>query len=134
MIEKPVSSPMVPPIADKISTNFAALSFVTLSKVGVSKYILTNLRSFLNGPTKRRKPIYEDLKNINWVLKSFEGILYSLSLNLECYQEGRIYIFFFCGIFIHTISTKLGLQGSLKKKVWYAMTVSEKIVVIKYSS
>ena len=33
MIEKPVSSPMVPPIADKMSTNFAALSLVTLSKV-----------------------------------------------------------------------------------------------------
>ena len=77
---------MVPPTADILSTNFAALSLVILSKVGVSKYILTNLRSFLNGPTKRRKPIYEDLKNINWVLKSFEGILYSLSLNLECFE------------------------------------------------
>ena len=77
---------MVPPTADILSTNFAALSLVILSKVGVSKYILTNLRSFLNGRTKRRKHIYEDLKNINWVLKSFEGILYSLSLNLECFE------------------------------------------------
>ena len=37
MIENPVKSPMVPPIADSISTNLAALSFVTLSKTGVSK-------------------------------------------------------------------------------------------------
>ena len=37
IIENPVRSPMVPPIADIISTNLAALSFVTLSNVGVSK-------------------------------------------------------------------------------------------------
>ena len=53
--ENPVRRPIVPPMADNLSTNFAALSFVTLSKVGVSKYILTNLRSFLNGFTKRKK-------------------------------------------------------------------------------
>ena len=35
--ENPVRSPIVPPIADNLSTNFAALSLVTLSKVGVSK-------------------------------------------------------------------------------------------------
>ena len=33
MIEKPVRSPIVPPIADNISTNLAALSLVILSKV-----------------------------------------------------------------------------------------------------
>ena len=33
--------PMVPPIADNMSTNFAALSLVILSNVGVSKKILT---------------------------------------------------------------------------------------------
>ena len=43
MIENPVSSPMVPPIADNWSENFAALSLVTLSNAAVSKYILTNL-------------------------------------------------------------------------------------------
>ena len=53
--ENPVRRPIVPPIADNLSTNFAALSFVTLSKVGVSKNILTNLRSFLNGLTKRKQ-------------------------------------------------------------------------------
>ena len=37
MMENPVRSPMVPPIADNMSTNFAALSFVILSNVGVSK-------------------------------------------------------------------------------------------------
>ena len=37
MIEKPVRSPIVPPIAESMSTNFAALAFVTLSNVGVSK-------------------------------------------------------------------------------------------------
>ena len=37
IIENPVRSPMVPPIADILSTNLAALSFVTLSNVGVSK-------------------------------------------------------------------------------------------------
>ena len=37
MMENPVRSPMVPPIADNMSTNFAALSLVILSNVGVSK-------------------------------------------------------------------------------------------------
>ena len=37
MMENPVSSPMVPPIADNMSTNFAALSLMILSNVGVSK-------------------------------------------------------------------------------------------------
>ena len=37
MTENPVRSPIVPPIADNISTNFAASSFVILSNVGVSK-------------------------------------------------------------------------------------------------
>ena len=35
--EKPVSSPMVPPMVDNMSVNLSALSFVILSKVGVSK-------------------------------------------------------------------------------------------------
>ena len=48
MMEKPVRSPMVPPIADNMSTNFAALSLVILSNVGVSKYILTNLSLFFH--------------------------------------------------------------------------------------
>ena len=43
MIEKPVRSPMVPPTADSMSVNLAALSLVILSKVGVSKKILTYL-------------------------------------------------------------------------------------------
>ena len=37
MMENPVRSPMVPPIADNMSTNFAALSLVIMSNVGVSK-------------------------------------------------------------------------------------------------
>ena len=37
MIENPVKSPIVPPIVDSMSENFADLSFVTLSNVGVSK-------------------------------------------------------------------------------------------------
>ena len=49
MIENPVRSPMVPPIADNISTNFAALSFLILSKVGVSKKTLTYFRSASTG-------------------------------------------------------------------------------------
>ena len=48
MMEKPVRSPMVPPIADNISTNFADLSLVILSNVGVSKYILTNFSLFFH--------------------------------------------------------------------------------------
>ena len=48
MIENPVRRPMVPPIADSISTNFAALSLVILSNVGVSKQILTNLNLFFH--------------------------------------------------------------------------------------
>ena len=37
MIENPVRSPMVPPTADNMSINFAALSMVIVSNVGVSK-------------------------------------------------------------------------------------------------
>ena len=37
IIENPVRSPMVPPIADNMSVNFAALSFVIVLNVGVSK-------------------------------------------------------------------------------------------------
>ena len=37
IIENPVRSPIVPPIAEKISTIFAALSMVIMSNVGVSK-------------------------------------------------------------------------------------------------
>ena len=44
MMENPVRRPMVPPIADNMSTNFAALSFSILSNVGVSKNILTDLK------------------------------------------------------------------------------------------
>ena len=44
MIENPVRSPMVPPIADNMSTNFAALSFSILSNVGVSENILIDLK------------------------------------------------------------------------------------------
>ena len=39
MIENPVRSPIVPPIADSLSTNLAALSFVIFSNFGVSKLI-----------------------------------------------------------------------------------------------
>ena len=37
MMENPVRRPIVPPIADNMSTNLAALSLVILSNVGVSK-------------------------------------------------------------------------------------------------
>ena len=37
MIENPVRRPMVPPIAERMLTNFAAWSLVILSIVGVSK-------------------------------------------------------------------------------------------------
>ena len=37
IIENPERSPMVPPIADNMSTNLAALSLVILSKVVASK-------------------------------------------------------------------------------------------------
>ena len=50
--EKPVRRPMVPPIADNMSTNLAALSLVILSNVGVSKYILTILKLFFHSYSK----------------------------------------------------------------------------------
>ena len=52
MTENPVRSPMVPPIADNMSTNFAALSFVTLVNVGVSKKILTYFKLFFHSKSK----------------------------------------------------------------------------------
>ena len=45
MIENPVRSPIVPPIADNWSTNFAYVSIVILSNVGVSNLIMINLNS-----------------------------------------------------------------------------------------
>ena len=60
MIENPVRSPMVPPIAESISTNFAALSFLILSNVGVSKNILTYLKYLGLGSIEvpRKKVMY----------------------------------------------------------------------------
>ena len=52
MIENPVRSPMVPPIAESISTNFADLSFEILLNVGVSKNILTNLKLFFHSKSE----------------------------------------------------------------------------------
>ena len=61
IIEKPVKRPIVPPIADNISTNFAALSFVILSYVEVSNEIFTNLRFFLciSKPDRQKLSISE---------------------------------------------------------------------------
>ena len=57
IIEKPVKRPIVPPIADNISTNFAALSFVILSYVDVSNKIFTNLRFLLSMPKPKRQKL-----------------------------------------------------------------------------
>ena len=46
--ENPVRRPIVPPIADNMSTNFAALSFVILKNDGELKRILTNLILFFH--------------------------------------------------------------------------------------
>ena len=54
MMENPVSRPIVPPIADKMSTNFTLLSLVIMSYVGVSKKILTNCKSGSNEVTIKR--------------------------------------------------------------------------------
>ena len=40
-MENPVKRPIVPPTAESLSTNLAALSFVTLSKTGALNIILT---------------------------------------------------------------------------------------------
>ena len=56
MIENPVKSPIVPPIAERISTNLAARSLVTLSKLDVSNSILTN---FNLGLTSSKSKHYE---------------------------------------------------------------------------
>ena len=59
MIENPVNNPIVPPMADNMSTVLAALSFVILSNIGVLKDIRIILRlSFQvksNPETKRDK-------------------------------------------------------------------------------
>ena len=47
LIENPVSSPIVPPIAERISTNLADLSLIILSKTGESKFILIYLKGAL---------------------------------------------------------------------------------------
>ena len=52
-IENPVKSPMNPPIAERISSGFAALSFVILSNVGVSKCMLMNCSLLLSNSYSR---------------------------------------------------------------------------------
>ena len=61
MIENPVKSPIVPPIAERISTNLAAWSLVTLSKVDVSNSIL---RNFNLGLTNSKSRYYEFIMNL----------------------------------------------------------------------
>ena len=53
MREKPVRSPMVPPIADSWSTNLAARSFLIISKVEVDIEICTNLSLFTKARSRR---------------------------------------------------------------------------------
>ena len=52
---------MVPPIADNMSTNFAALSLVILSIVGVSKNLLTYLKSFFHSQIRAKVRYYKML-------------------------------------------------------------------------
>ena len=66
IMENPVRSPMVPPMADNMSTNFAALSFLILSNVGVAKWILTYLRfASIGGSKKNNKRKISKTKNIS---------------------------------------------------------------------
>ena len=51
-IEKPVNSPNVPPIADKILAKLVTLSLVITSKEGVSKKIFTNLILLFHSKSK----------------------------------------------------------------------------------
>ena len=80
MMENPVRRPMVPPIAENLSTTFAALSLVILSNVGVSKYILTNLSWFSHSYSGR----YCFTKhNRNWTIINCFIILLNLAFHLE---------------------------------------------------
>ena len=64
MIEKPVRSPIVPPIAERISTNLAAWSLVTLSKVDVSNSIFTNFNSGRTS-SKSKHYMYVDIQKFD---------------------------------------------------------------------
>ena len=58
MIENPVRSPIVPPMAESMSTGLADLSIVTLSNTGVSNFIWINLRfSLFNSKPRDREMI-----------------------------------------------------------------------------
>ena len=48
IMENPVNNPIVPPTAANISKNFALLSLVILSNVGVSNLIWTYLKVFFH--------------------------------------------------------------------------------------
>lgn len=52
IIENPVSNPIVPPIAENLSTNLAEVSLVITSNAGVSKWILVNLNVGFHEKTK----------------------------------------------------------------------------------
>ena len=62
IIEKPVSKPIVPPIAASISVNLAELSFVILSKGSASKNILKYFSVTSFSRTKSHK-LYRVKKN-----------------------------------------------------------------------
>ena len=53
IIENPVRSPIVPPIAESISTNLAARSLVMIEKTGEPNLILMNIKSCLLSSSKR---------------------------------------------------------------------------------
>ena len=67
MIENPVRSPIVPPIADNWSTNLAALSLVILSKVGVLNLILIYLRFGLYSKAREKQIVYTSTERFTFV-------------------------------------------------------------------
>ena len=55
MIENPVKSPIVPPIAESLSTSFADLSLLITSNVGVLNSIFTYFKLFLYSNSKMKQ-------------------------------------------------------------------------------
>ena len=78
MMENPVNNPMVPPIADNMSTGLSALSLVMRSNVGVSNKILTYLSLFDHSKSKIMQNVYifiQDFENIKTKPFNSEGKL-----------------------------------------------------------
>ena len=91
MIENPVRSPKVPPIAEIMSTNLAALSLVTMSNVVASKQIRTYFQSIFLLSTPNQIIESEISKNYQKRFLEERQYLSSVSIYSSVYRALKLF-------------------------------------------